>query len=109
MLKQPAVSHGIDDAMPVVGPRSVDPHLRRVQDRLLDGHALLRDKGLRIRLKSFLLKQTPMDRGAEHIGSDVKSWDSHGVLFEMEAAIGSQDPRSVAADDSFPLLGFVRA
>ena len=109
MLKQPAVTHGIDDAMPVVGPRSVDPHLRRVQDRLLDGYALLRDKGLGIGLKGLLLKQTPMDRGAEYIDSDVKSWDSHGVLFEVKAAIGSQDPRSAAADDSLPLLGFVHA
>ena len=90
--------------MPVVGPRPVDPRLRRVQDRLLDRYALLRDKGLRIRLKGLLLEQTPMDRGTEHIDGNVKSWYAHGVPFEMEAAIGSQDPRSAAADYSLPLL-----
>ena len=105
LLEQPAVSDGVDDAVPVAGPRAVDPHHRRVEDGLLDGRLLLRHEGLRIGVEGGLVEQTAVDGGREDVDGDVESGDAHRVLLEMEATIGSQHPRATgAAAASLPLL-----
>ena len=103
LLEQPAVSDGVDDAVPVAGPRAVDPHHRRVQDGLLDGRLLLRYEGLGIDTEGGLVEQPPVDGGREDVDGHVKSGDAHRILLEVEATIGSQHPRATGATASLPL------